>query len=342
MIKLATLPVSHPPGVGSRNELPQGPTEELTEELDGQLDRLRLKLADRHADEAVAREALDSLFLTLQGWRGEVSDAEWRALVAHCRRHPIVGLVHQDPFTFRAFSKPRGYAGDAVMMDYIYGREDGRPAPQATPLGRVIYDYTTSAPASEGVRARRGFVADFLDQAASGAPLTSGLQVLSIAAGHLREAELSAAVRRRRLGRFVALDADAESLREVAASYGRWGVEPVHASFTRILAGRVELGTFDVIYSTGLFDYLKEDIATRLVTKLFGMLRPGGRLVLANFLPAVRDIGYMETFMDWNLVYRSRRDMVTMTMGVPEEQVRSISLFAEENRNIVFLDMQRV
>jgi len=34
--------------------------------------------------------------------------------------------VHADPLTYRAFSKPRGYAGDAVMMDHIYGyrRED--------------------------------------------------------------------------------------------------------------------------------------------------------------------------------------------------------------------------
>jgi SAM-dependent methyltransferase len=323
MIKLAEQPRLHAPA----------------DNLDEQLDRLHRMLTDRHAGEAAHRSALESLFTGLRNRRNAESLADWHALVARCRTHPLIDIVHQDPFTYRAFSKPRGYAGDAVMMDYIYGREDDRPAPESTPIGRAVFDYTTSAPASEGVRARRGFVADFLDQAASGA---SGLHVLSIAAGHLREADLSAAVRRRRFGRFVALDADAESLREVAACYGRCGVEPVHASFTRILAGRLALGTFDVIYSMGLLDYLNESIATRLVTHLFGMLRPGGHLVLANFLPAVRDVGYMEAFMDWNLVYRSRRDMVAMTMGVPEADVRSTSLFAEENRNIVFLDMQKM
>lgn len=33
------------------------------------------------------------------------------------RAHRLGAIVQQDPFTRRAASKPRGYAGDAVMMD---------------------------------------------------------------------------------------------------------------------------------------------------------------------------------------------------------------------------------
>src|SRR5215471_14831280 len=37
-----------------------------------------------------------------------------------CQTHPLHRMALEDPFTERAFSKPRGYAGDAVMLDYIY------------------------------------------------------------------------------------------------------------------------------------------------------------------------------------------------------------------------------
>ena len=60
-------------------------------------------------------------------------------------------------------------------------------------------------------RARRGFVAEVIDRLVDEVPRP---HVLSVAAGHLREALLSSAVKRRKLGRFVALDSDADSVAE--------------------------------------------------------------------------------------------------------------------------------
>ena len=281
---------------------------------------------------------LDALFGGLAELRQESRPDEWRETIALCRQHPLRELVHQDPFTSRAYSKPRGYAGDAVMLDYMYGREELWPEPDATPLGRAIFRYTTAAPASEGVRCRRGFVAEFLDRLTESLPHP---HVLSVAAGHLREAALSSAVRRRRLGRFVALDSDSESLKEIVACYGPYGVETCHADLRKLLAGRSGLGRFDLVYSTGLFDYLQETTGRRLVRNLFEILNPGGRLLVANFLPEIRDIGYMEAFMDWNLVYRTRHDMLELTREVPQREIHSLRIFAEENQNIIFLEVCR-
>ncbi|MGH7200715.1 MAG: class I SAM-dependent methyltransferase, partial [Planctomycetaceae bacterium] len=163
----------------------------------------------------------------------------------------------------------------------------------------------------------------------------------SIAAGHLREASLAAAVKRRKLGRLAALDADPISLDKVRRDYGHYGVETVAAHLRRLLTGQLQLGTFDLVYSTGLLDYLNDSAAARLVTVMFDMLRPGGRMVVANFLPGVRDTGYMEAFMDWQLIYRTRRDMVGLTLDVPEDQIRELTLFAEEHRNIIFLQVTK-
>ncbi|WP_166820404.1 class I SAM-dependent methyltransferase [Thalassoroseus pseudoceratinae] len=250
----------------------------------------------------------------------------------------MLTLLHEDPFTHRAFYKPRKYAGDAVMLDYIYGQEDYWPLPECTALGKQIFDYTTLAPASAGVRARRGYIADVLDLAAFE---TTRPHVLSIASGHFREAEMSAAIRRRRFGRVVALDADPQSLNEVETRYGRYGVETIAEPLMSLLKGTVDAGRFDLIYSLGLFDYLNEKIGRRLVTKAFEMLRPGGRLIVANFLPGIHDIGYMEAIMDWKLIYRTRQEMIGMTLDIPEEEIQSVALESEENNNIIFMTIRR-
>ena len=59
-----------------------------------------------------------------------------------CRGHLLQELVQQDAFTARAASKPRGYAGDAVMMDFIYR---GTPPAGTTVLGADVFLATTCA-----------------------------------------------------------------------------------------------------------------------------------------------------------------------------------------------------
>jgi SAM-dependent methyltransferase len=65
--------------------------------------------------------------------------------------------------------------------------------------------------------------------------------------------------------------------------------------------------TYDFIYSTGLFDYFDRKISVKLISNLRGLLKPGGKLVIAT----VRDkysnpsVHFMEWVGDWSLVYRS-------------------------------------
>ena len=140
----------------------------------------------------------------------------------------------------------------------------------------------------------------------------------------------------------VALDADPISLKEVDRAYGTYGVETVAAPFSMLITNRVQVGQFDLIYSTGLFDYLNKSTGRRLVSTLFRMLNPGGKLVVANFMPGIRDVGYMEAFMDWKLIYRNRQDMVDLTMEVSESEIRDVTLFAEDSRNIIFVEVTKI
>ena len=288
------------------------------------------------------RQGLADLIEGLCERRINSSDQEWHSFVSICLRHPLRELLHQDPFTLRAFSKPRGYAGDAELLDFIYGVEeqwDNQPAVASlSPFARALFDYTTRIPATEAVRARREFVAHLLDEVANE---IRHPHVLSIAAGHLREAILTAAIKRRKFGRFVALDSDTQSLEVVEKSYGRFGVEILPASVRQILTHKVEFGQFDLVYSTGLFDYVQQSMAQRLTECMFGLLKPGGRLVVANFLPGIPDVGYMESYMAWELIYRNRHEMLEMSMKIPEADIRDVRIFSDDNQHIIFLQITR-
>jgi len=301
------------------------------------LDRVHRDITSASGPAGIQR-AVDQLFRGLASIRRDATPEQWREAIAFGQSHSICRVVHQDPFTARAFRKPRGYAGDAVMMDYIYGRDENWEPPVASETGRAIFDYTTAAPASAGVRERRCYVAELLDEVAR---RRSGTDVLAVAAGHLREAMLSCGIRRRRFGRFLAMDADPESLCEIEKSYGFYGVTAIAADIRKMLTGRLDLGSFDLIYSTGLYDYLADSTAQRLTANLFQSLRPGGRLVIANFLPGIRDVGYMEMFMDWHLIYRSRADMLKLADRVPQAQCGEVVVVAEENENIVILELTK-
>jgi hypothetical protein len=117
---------------------------------------------------------LDGLFDTLKD-RREGEPQDWAAIARACLSHPVCSLLHQDPCTYRAFAKPRGFAGDAVMMDYIYGLGEADEAVRnATPLGRAIFQYMDTRPSAKAVRYRRQLIAGLIDRAARGCGSHSG------------------------------------------------------------------------------------------------------------------------------------------------------------------------
>jgi len=280
--------------------------------------------------------ALDSLVSHLRAVKREQSPREWNATVEECRTHSLRKLLHQDPLSARAYARPRGYQGDAELLDLIY-TGDYRPlsAVPVTELGDAIFRYTIQCKAPKAVRIRRDFLVTQIDEVCESIP---SAHILSVACGHLREAELSDSVQSRAFGRFVALDQDPDSLKVVTQTCGALGVEAVRGSVKTLLSGSLVSDKFDFIYTAGLYDYLEQRLAQRLTEKLFEMLRPRGRLLIANYLPDLEDVGYMETYADWRLIYRDAAAMrrLTETIAAP---IASVRIFPDTSQTVVYLEL---
>jgi len=287
-----------------------------------------------------SEENLSALFSALQKAREELLETDWKMLCRELRADlSLCELLHQDPMTARALAKPRGYAGDAVMMDYLYGLHSSAEADSnATEIGRRIFRYVQSRDAAQAVRFRREHLADLIDQIAC---QSDDAKVLAVASGHLREAELSIAVQTGALSRFVALDADAQSIAEVEASYSKLGVETKHASVRHLLSRKHQLGQFNLVYASGLYDYLADNVAQALTGRLFELTAPGGTLLIPNFAPCISDRAYMESFMDWHLIYRDEYDMNKLMAHIDGRQIESCDIYSDPTGAIVFISMRK-
>lgn len=247
----------------------------------------------------------------------------WLAVCAFTQAHELMASLRQDPLIARSLDKPRGVAGDAVLLDLV-GRHPDRQGElrKASALGRALYLATTGTPAALAVRARRQRLAGLIDATAARSERPA---VLALGAGHLREAELSTAMAAGRIGRFVALDSDERAGAIVAGRHGR-RVEIVTESVSAVLrgalaaapakamaaAGNAADGGFDLIYAAGLFDYLDTRLATRVVRAAAEQLAPGGRLVFGNFADDLWEAGFMEAAMGWHLILRDETELTTL------------------------------
>jgi extracellular factor (EF) 3-hydroxypalmitic acid methyl ester biosynthesis protein len=267
--------------------------------------------------------------------RAALPPEAWAAVTREFLAHPLRELVHAGPLTRSAFVKSRGYAGDATTLDFIYGVAPWRPA---GPFEEALYRWEYQTHSCRGVRARRDWLAAEIDRAAA---LRPGARMLSIACGHLREASLSEALRDGRVGELIAFDQDRQSLAEVRSAYGSLAVRTFEGSVRGLLAGRYELGRFDFVYSAGLYDYLALPIARRLTANLFRHVAAGGRLLLANFAPSLPDIGYLETCMDWRLIYRAEADLAAMVDEIPSEAIGNVRMYRDSSGHIVFIAVDR-
>jgi len=317
-------------GVGSTESIDAGELRERTAEL-----ALILNLAEQgFIRKDPAEQIVHGLAGRLHLLRRKASPVVWQELIPIAQKHSVAEYLLTDPFTRWSFEKPRGYSGDASLLDIYYKHPSADEIVQSSPaLGRAIYGYTSEAASSVAGRERRDILAKTVDETAA---RVDGAEVLAIACGHLREAELSTALAQGKLKRWIGLDQDPISVGTVNRDLAGTGVEATDGSVRGILRRAYNLGTFDLVYASGLYDYLPRAVGIRLMQRAMELVRPGGDFLFANFSDEITTDGYMETFMDWPLILRSADDMWEIINAAVDRNLVDAEVYYGSNRNIVY------
>ncbi|WP_271411099.1 class I SAM-dependent methyltransferase [Pseudomonas sp. Q1-7] len=237
------------------------------------------------------------------------------------------------PFPCR---QPPMRCGNPVLLDYLYGLESEalRDLPEART--RQLFDFATGAQAARALRCRRRMLARAVDETCQ--RVGQGVRMLCVAGGHLREAELARELHQGRFSEMLVFDDDAERLETVRKSYGALGVRTRLGSLEQLLAGECRFQGYDLVYSAGITEVLDDRHCERLLPCLFQALRPGGRVLLANFRPGIDAIAFLEGLLDWRPRYRLDAQLLGLLDGIDYNQIASARVFHDVGQRIGFLE----
>lgn len=254
-------------------------------------------------------------------------------------REQVGSFVYGAPFAFRAYSKPRGYAGDYEMMNHLYRDER---------VGKSLFDqcmhkYFIDEPAGVAVKNRGRYLVEKIKSVVARVP-SKKVRILAVASGPAMEQQLFLKEVAHSAGKqieFVCIDQDEESLKHAqrqiqsAERFIKSGhtFKFVNLAIKNIIGRGLPEKDFDLIYTAGLFDYFTDPVAQLAATKLFEGLNPGGELVIGNFSKDNPSVPFMEMVLDWHLIYRSVEDLHRLFGGIDkhmvvEDEPLKINLFA--------------
>lgn len=272
---------------------------------------------------------------------------EFQQIAAHEAEGFVWGYVFKEFFPYymrsrfaeRAYYKPRGYAGDFMMMEMIYQNNpdgDGK-------IGQLVDGWCLNSASARAVRGRRRLLAKLLEEIISSQDLgRRSVRIMNLACGSNRELfDFLGRFKRTEAIEAICVDADLQALEYTNT---RVNVFP-HLAAIRLMNDNVvkwSLGStrhqyepFDIIYSAGLTDYLDRRLFLAVVSRCYEHLKPGGVLIIGNFDPSNPNRLFMDHMLNWKLIYRNANELSELFAHSPfghqvriEAEEQGVNLFA--------------
>ena len=221
------------------------------------------------------------------------------------------------------YQKPLGYAGDYIIINYIYDYYGDERYLGSSSYEKLINNYTCNIPVSFSNIERKRFLKNKILETL-GASGKEKVRILSAACGPARELlELTQEGRINTYLNFMALDFEMLALDYIKsqisamdkAKTGNLNIEYICRDITGIIRDKKlkeQVKSCDLIYAFGIFDYLSERMASRLTRELFELLCPGGELVICNISSEnATHRAYYEFLGEWNMVHRTKEQMLS-------------------------------
>ncbi len=244
---------------------------------------------------------------------------EVHALYAQRVLHPWLLC---SPLINRTYVKPLGYAGDYEMMNMLV--RNGLEG--ANLYAKLVNSFLLDQPPAHAVRNRVNFLnKSIINESYRVAASGKHANIYCIACGPAWE--VSNFIQENPLARnvrFTLLDFNQETLDHTSTKIRniykdkKIKCEPVFVknSVQNIIKagalGKLANNKYDLIYCSGLYDYLTDSVCKALNTCLFEMLNPGGLLVVGNFAKTTPITNFMEHLLEWNLIYRDKDEVLAL------------------------------
>ncbi len=312
---------------------------------------IQLKYVDRRSAEAHA--SLDELLIATTKAIIEMGDAceEFehsvnlnKAAIKQAQisfRERTGELFSKSYFMSRARTWPRGYAGDFETLEGVY-----RNIPKSDGVGYYLDRYFLGTTLPGAVRDRKNMLRSLLKKE-FGRRLAP--KVLDLACGSCREVFELAPEIVASGARFTFVDYDSDALAFSRDRIGYAGIPPEQTVYRKYNAFKMinhernlkEFGQQDIIYSVGFFDYLKDDVLVPLLSSLYGLLNPGGKLI-TSFKDCRRYRAQeYHWFVDWDGFHQRTVEESHNTLlqaGIPE---KSITTVRDASEVIIFMTASR-
>ncbi len=239
---------------------------------------------------------------------------------------PLIG----DPAAInkQIYTKPLGYSGDYITMNYIYDYHKDKYLGNSS-YEKIINNYTCNIPFSSSNIVRKNLVKDVICETLQ---RNNEPRILSVGSGPMRELiELLEECKINKRLTFYSLDLEKKAIDYSKQEVSKIAAEKrkllniiyLHKNIIDILRDKnlsSELQGQDLIYASGIFDYLGERIAARTVKQLFRILNKNGRLLICNASAEnCSHKAYFEMLGDWIMVYRTKQDMLKWTQDLKGE-----------------------
>ncbi|MBI5556810.1 MAG: cyclic nucleotide-binding domain-containing protein [Deltaproteobacteria bacterium] len=277
--------------------------------------RLQEDTSSAEADLDATRDCfaiLDTINDSLAGYKMLMENQQDRDLMWGYIFKEVFPYIMRSRFVERAYYKPKGYAGDFLMMEHIYRDQpdgDGK-------LGKIVDAWCLQRPGAKAIRGRRKLLREQLASLSRTLLDTcSHIKVMNLACGPNRELfDFLAECSYSRAIEALCVDIDSEALQftnqHVNIFPHKASIRLMNENLVKWALGRVshEIGRQHIIYSAGLCDYLDRRLFQAMINRCHEHLEPGGKLLLGNFAPYPDQI-FMDEILHWQLLYRSREDL---------------------------------
>ena len=285
------------------------------------------------------------------------SDIEHRQHKEWVKQTDYWHMIQEAPFCRRIIRKPEGYAGDALLMEQIYRNAfEGE-----TPLGKFFHKNAVSSLACQAVRNRAVFLKEYIQKMKGGRILSVAAGLMKEVRDFLSDYTARNSYQFMALDHDPNTLNSARSI--IGDDRVRYGIANVfemikgnmkvtipagpdlysendssnpmrhhHSAAGPLQYERLEPASFDLVYSAGLYDYIPTFSrnprrgAVALTNRLFDLVKPGGKLIVGNFSTNnPKNIRFaMEYFYDWNLIYRSRKQIIQFADTIASDQIDDV------------------